>query len=158
MHCSVRSKQPRHPLFMTWFIQSAWIKWISKGLRTFLKLSRILNKSVRVFHFIILRIMCVLQAKLTSLAPSNWILHIKRTAMWWRRWWQCRWQWCWWHRYVGYFMTVTDFKCWWQNHYIADFFHYVGDFLNVLNRSPTSQTCHQHIWSPTFVTNIDVTA
>ena len=24
-------------------------------------------------------------------------------------------------------------------------------------RSPTSQTCHQHIWSPTSVTNIDVT-
>ena len=39
----------------------------------------------------------------------------------------CRWQWCWWHRYVG------------------DFFRYVGDFLYVLNRSPTSQTCHQQI-------------
>ena len=26
-----------------------------------------------------------------------------------------------------------------------------------LNRSPTSQTCHQQIWSPTSVTNIDVT-
>ena len=37
-------------------------------------------------------------------------------------------------------------------------FHYVGDFLNVLNRSPTSQTCHQHVWSPTSVTNIDLTA
>ena len=30
-------------------------------------------------------------------------------------------------------------------------------FSNVLNRSPTSQTCHQHIWSSTSVTNIDVT-
>ena len=40
---------------------------------------------------------------------------------------------------------------------LATFFRYVGDFLNVLNRSPTSQTCHQHIWSPTSVTNIDVT-
>jgi len=39
----------------------------------------------------------------------------------------------------------------------GDFFRYVGDFINVLNRSPTSQTCHQHIWSPTSVTNIDVT-
>ena len=28
---------------------------------------------------------------------------------------------------------------------------------NILNRSPTSQTCHQHILSPTSVTNIDVT-
>ena len=37
-------------------------------------------------------------------------------------------------------------------------FRYVGDFLNILNRSPTSQTCHQHIWSPTSVTNIDVTS
>ena len=39
---------------------------------------------------------------------------------------------------------------------LATFF-VVGDFLNVLNRSPTSQTCHQHIGSPTTVTNIDVT-
>ena len=38
----------------------------------------------------------------------------------------CRWQWCWWHRYVG------------------DFFRYVGDFLYVLNRSPTSWIGHQH--------------
>ena len=54
-------------------------------------------------------------------------------------------------------MLVTDFGCWWQNNYVGDFFRYVGDFLNVLNRSPTSQTCHQHIWSPTSVTNIDIT-
>ena len=67
------------------------------------------------------------------------------------------WQWCWWHRYVGNFMMMTDLRCWWQNHYVGDFFRYVGDFLNVLNRSPTSQTCHKHIWSPTSVTNIDVT-
>ena len=33
----------------------------------------------------------------------------------------------------------------------------VAEFLNVLNRSPISQTCHQHIWSPTSVANIDVT-
>ena len=24
-----------------------------------------------------------------------------------------------------------------------------------MNRSPTSQTCHEHIWSPTSVTNIE---
>ena len=53
-------------------------------------------------------------------------------------------------------MMVTDLRCWWQNHCVGDSFRYVGDFLN-LNRSPTSQTCHQHIGSPTFVTNIDVT-
>ena len=68
-----------------------------------------------------------------------------------------RWHWCWWHRYVDDFMMVTDFRCWCQNHYVDDLFRYVGDFLNVLNRSRTSQTCHQHIWSPTSVTNIDVT-
>ena len=60
------------------------------------------------------------------------------------------WQWCRWHRYIGDFMMVTDLRCWWQN-------HYVGDFLNVFNQSPTSQTCHQHIWFSTSVTNIDVT-
>ena len=54
-------------------------------------------------------------------------------------------------------MMVTDFRCWWQNHYVGDFVRYVGDFFNALNRSPTSQTCHHHIWSPTSVTNIDVT-
>ena len=41
---------------------------------------------------------------------------------------------------------------------VGDFFRYVGDFQSVLNRTPTSQTCHQHIWSPTSVTNIDVTS
>ena len=47
-------------------------------------------------------------------------------------------------------MLVAESLCW-------RLFCYVGDFLNVLNGSPTSQTCHQHIWSPTSVTNIDVT-
>ena len=41
-------------------------------------------------------------------------------------------------RYVGDFMMVTDLRCWWQNHYVGDFVRYVGDFLYVLNRSPTS--------------------
>ena len=35
-------------------------------------------------------------------------------------------------------MMVTDFRCWWQNHYVDDFFRYVVDFLFVLNPSPTS--------------------
>ena len=39
---------------------------------------------------------------------------------------------------VGDFMMVTDFRRWWQNHYVGDIFRYVGDFHNVLNRSPTS--------------------
>ena len=37
-----------------------------------------------------------------------------------------------------YLMLVPNFWCWWRD------------------MSPTSQTCHQHIWSPTSVTNIDV--
>ena len=40
--------------------------------------------------------------------------------------------------YVGDFMMVTDFRFQWQNHYVADFVRYVGDFLNVFNRSPAS--------------------
>ena len=66
------------------------------------------------------------------------------------------WQWCWWHRYVSDFMIVTDLRCLCQNHFLA-LFGYVRDFINVFNRSPTSQICHQHSWCPTSVTNIDVT-
>jgi len=62
-----------------------------------------------------------------------------------------RWQWCWWHPYVGDFMMVTNFRCWWQNHYVSDFFRYVSDFLNVLNWSPSSWIGHQY---PESVTNI----
>ena len=65
------------------------------------------------------------------------------------------WQWCWWQRYVDNFMMVTDLRCWWQNHYVGDFFPYVGDFFNVSNQSPTSLTCHQTL-PPTSVTKIDV--
>ena len=32
---------------------------------------------------------------------------------------------------VGDFMMVTDLRCWWQNHYVGDFFRYVGDFFSV---------------------------
>ena len=40
---------------------------------------------------------------------------------------------CWWHRYVGDFMMVTDFRRWRQNHYVGNFFRFVVDFLNVKN-------------------------
>ena len=46
---------------------------------------------------------------------------------------------------VSDFMMMTDFRCRWQNHYVGDFFRYVGDFLNLLNRSPTSCIGHQHL-------------
>ena len=59
---------------------------------------------------------------------------------------------CWWLYEGDWFeMLVTESLCW-------RLFRYVDDFLNVLNRSPTSKTCHQHIWSQTSVTNIDLTA
>ena len=47
--------------------------------------------------------------------------------------------------FVGDFMMVNDLRCWYNNHYISDFFRYVGDFLNVLNRSSTSWISHQHL-------------
>ena len=50
-------------------------------------------------------------------------------------------------------MLVTSI-CLWLFLWISQCFKSV---INILNRSPTSQTCHQHIWSPTSVTNIDVT-
>ena len=46
---------------------------------------------------------------------------------------------------------------------VADFFVMMVIFqcfklvTNILDRSTISQTCHQHIWSQTSVTNIDVT-
>ena len=39
--------------------------------------------------------------------------------------------------------------CWW-------FPQCIKSVTNILNRSSTSQTCQQHIWSPTPFTNIDV--
>ena len=44
-------------------------------------------------------------------------------------------------------MLATFPLCWWFSRSIT----------SILNRSPNSQTCHQHIWSPTYLTNIDVT-
>ena len=35
--------------------------------------------------------------------------------------------------------------CWRQNYYVGDFFRYVGDYSNVLNRSPTSWIGYQHL-------------
>jgi len=52
------------------------------------------------------------------------------------------WRWCWWHRYVGDLKKVTICGCWWPKR---------------PKPSPTSKSCHQHISSPTSVTNVDVT-
>ena len=54
---------------------------------------------------------------------------------------------------VGDFMMVTDLRCWCQNHYVGEFFRYVGYFLSVLNQSPTSWIGHPHL---KLVTNNDV--
>ena len=55
-------------------------------------------------------------------------------------------------------MLVTESLCWWLFSLCWWFFQ----CTNILNRSPTSQTCHQHIWSVTTrhqhpMLNIDVT-
>ena len=53
-------------------------------------------------------------------------------------------------RCPGKQFTWSVLRCLWQN-------PYVGDFLNVLDWSSTSQTCLQHIpFMSTSVTNIDV--
>ena len=66
--------------------------------------------------------------------------------------WKSGWQWCWW-LYDGDWLEMLVTNSWWQNHYVGAFFRYVGDFLNVLNRSPTSWIGHQHL---KLVTNISV--
>ena len=84
---------------------------------------------------------------------------------------------------VSDLMMVTILRCWWQKKYYDDIFLHVGDIPighehhNMLecdvgdwywmfvpnswcwwrNLSPTSKSCHQHIWSPTSITNIDET-
>ena len=55
------------------------------------------------------------------------------------------------HNDVDDSMMVTDLRYCWLNHSVGDFFRYVGDFLNVSNRSPTSWIGHQH---PGSVINI----
>ena len=76
----------------------------------------------------------------------------------------CWWQLCWWHRYVCDCMMVTDLRCWWQNHYVADFFVMLVIFsiyeighqhpesvTNISNLLPThlvSNIRHQHRCNP----------
>ena len=66
----------------------------------------------------------------------------------------CWWHWCWWHRYVGDFMMVTHFRCWWQNKSSWRLFSlcwwfssWIKSVTNILNRSSThlvSNIRHQH--------------
>ena len=65
---------------------------------------------------------------------------------------------CWWLYDGDWFeMLVAESLCWRFESLFWWFSHCIWSVTNILNRSLTSQTCHQHIWSPTSVTNIDVT-
>ena len=48
---------------------------------------------------------------------------------------------------VGDIVMLVTLWWWpiWQNHYVSDFFRYVGDFSNILNRSSTSSIGHQYL-------------
>ena len=87
------------------------------------------------------------------------------------------WQWCRWYRMlvtlrwwlisdVGgriimlatfFVMLVAESLCWRLFSLCWWFSQCILSVTDILNGSPTSQTCHQHIWSPTSVTNIDIT-
>ena len=65
---------------------------------------------------------------------------------------------CWWLYDGDWFqMLVAKSLCWRLFSLCLRFFQCIKSITNILNRSSTSQTCHQRIWSPTSVTNIDVT-
>ena len=57
-----------------------------------------------------------------------------------------------------WFQMVAELICWRLFSLCWWFSQCIKSVTNILNRSPTSQTCHQNIWSPTSVTNIDVTS
>ena len=65
---------------------------------------------------------------------------------------------CWWLYDGDWFqMLVAESLCWRFFSSCWWFSQCVKSVTNILNRSLTSQTCHQHIWSPTSVTIIDLT-
>ena len=65
---------------------------------------------------------------------------------------------CWWLYNNDWFqMLVTESLCWLLFTLYWWFSECIKSLTNILNRSPMSQRCHQHIWSATSVTNINVT-
>ena len=54
-------------------------------------------------------------------------------------------------------MLLAEPLCWRICSLFWWFSQCIKSVTNILNRSPTSQTGHQHNWSPTSVTDIDVT-
>ena len=64
---------------------------------------------------------------------------------------------CWWLYDGDWFqMLAAESLCWRLFSLCWWFSQCIKSVTNILNRSPTSQTCHRHIWSPTSVTNIDL--
>ena len=63
---------------------------------------------------------------------------------------------CWWLYDEPWSMITSVSRCWRKNHYEGYFMSIKKDVTNISNRSPTSETCHQHKLSPTSETNIDV--
>ena len=64
-----------------------------------------------------------------------------------------------WRLYDGdwFQMLMAESLCWRLFSLCWRISQCIKSVTNILNRSPTSQTFHQHIWSPTSVTNIDAT-
>ena len=66
---------------------------------------------------------------------------------------------CWWLYDGDWFqMLVAESLCWRLFSLCWRFSQCIKSVTNILNRSPISQTCHQHILPQTSVTNIDVTS
>ena len=66
---------------------------------------------------------------------------------------------CWWLYDGDWFQMLVKESLWWRLFSLCWLFSQcIKSVINILNRSPTSQICHQHIWSPTSVTNIDITS
>ena len=64
---------------------------------------------------------------------------------------------CWLYDSDRFEMLMAESLCWRLFSLCWRISQCIKSVTNILNRSPTSQTFHQHIWSPTSVTNIDAT-
>ena len=47
-----------------------------------------------------------------------------------------QWQLCWWHRYVGDYMMVTDLRFWWRCFRYVDVFQWIKSVTIISNLSP----------------------
>ena len=73
------------------------------------------------------------------------------------------WQWCWWHRDFDDLKLLTIFDWWWQNFAIGDIFWMLtmrfkkSGWPKWPKPSPTYQSRHQQISSPTSASNFYIT-